>query len=139
MSQKSIFKLRHIRNPIRDLRWSVLLKYLTGKSRQLFSQIAPSQMFDRVLNTPLSTVSMSQYQRSNQDLTKHQSQDILPNFWRLTFFAKRSIMNNWQDPKYIFQYLANVIFSGIDHCYHCVGLLAFNAFEIKISMTPTFN
>ena len=48
---------RRIQNPVKHLRWSVLQKWLTSFSRQLFLQNAPFQMFDRVLKTfLLSTV-----------------------------------------------------------------------------------
>ena len=43
---------RNIWNSLKHLRWSMLRKQLTAFSRQLFLQGAPSQMFDRVLNTP---------------------------------------------------------------------------------------
>ena len=43
---------RSIWNSLKHLRWSMLRKQLTAFSRQLFLQGAPSQMFDRVLNTP---------------------------------------------------------------------------------------
>ena len=43
---------RRIWNSFKHLRWSMLLKQSTAFSRQLFSQGAPSQMFDRVLNIP---------------------------------------------------------------------------------------
>ena len=42
---------RSIWNSFKHLRWSMLRKQLTAFSRQLFLQGAPSQMFDRVLNT----------------------------------------------------------------------------------------
>ena len=42
---------RRIWNSFKHLRWSMLRKQLTAFSRQLFLQGAPSQMFDRVLNT----------------------------------------------------------------------------------------
>ena len=42
-----------IQNPVKHLRPSVLRKQLTAKSCELFSQNAPSQMFGRVLYTPL--------------------------------------------------------------------------------------
>ena len=35
------------------IRWGFLRKYLTTFSRSLFSQVAPSYIFDRVLNTLL--------------------------------------------------------------------------------------
>ena len=44
---------RRIQNPIRRLRQSFSRKELTAFIRQLFSKKAPSQMFDRVLNTLL--------------------------------------------------------------------------------------
>ena len=40
-------------NPIRHLRCCFLRKQLKAESRLLFSQEAPSKMFDWVLNTPL--------------------------------------------------------------------------------------
>ena len=42
-----------ISNPAKHLSWSAMRKYLTAKSRQLFSQNAPFYMFDSVLNKPL--------------------------------------------------------------------------------------
>ena len=44
---------RHIQNPVKYLRWSILQKQLTAK---IVSQKASSDMFDRALNTPLSDV-----------------------------------------------------------------------------------
>ena len=45
---------RLIQGPVKHQRWNVLKKQLTAFSRQLFSQSTPSQIFVRVLNTPLS-------------------------------------------------------------------------------------
>ena len=43
---------KRIQNPVKHLRWSVLQKYLTNISRELFLQNASSQIFNRVLNMP---------------------------------------------------------------------------------------
>ena len=45
---------RRIQNPVEHLRWTFLWKQLTTESFYLFSQITLSQMFDWVLNIPLS-------------------------------------------------------------------------------------
>ena len=45
---------RRIQNRVKHIKWNLLQKYFAAFSRQFFSQWAPSQMFDRVLNTPLS-------------------------------------------------------------------------------------
>ena len=44
---------RRILNPVKHLRWSFLRQYLTAFSRKLFSQKAPSWIFDMVVNKPL--------------------------------------------------------------------------------------
>ena len=46
---------RHIKNLAQHLRWNVLRKQLMVQNLQLFSQNAPSQMFDIVLNMPQSS------------------------------------------------------------------------------------
>ena len=41
---------KHIQNPVKPIRWSVLQRYLAANSRWLFGQNAPSYMFDRILD-----------------------------------------------------------------------------------------
>ena len=49
----------HIQNSVKGLRWSILQTQLTGFNGKLFSKNASSQMFDRVLNTPLRSIQQS--------------------------------------------------------------------------------
>ena len=59
-------------NPVKHLKWSVLRKQLAVKNRELFSQNATSQMFDRIPNTP--TVLHSSYRlwyAISTNLTSH--------------------------------------------------------------------
>ena len=50
--------VRCLQNPVKDLRWNFLQKYLMAFSRQLFSQKAPSKMVHKVLNTLLIEVAI---------------------------------------------------------------------------------
>ena len=64
---------RHTQKPVELLRRSLLQKQLTTFSRQLFLQKAPSQMFDRVLKTPLLR-HIIQFIHCDQVVLKEQSQ-----------------------------------------------------------------
>ena len=54
----SIFTQRRIQNLVEHLWKGFVWKWLTAEGRKLFSQKAPSYMFEWVLNTPLSRISI---------------------------------------------------------------------------------
>ena len=44
---------RWIQDPVKNLRWSFLQRYLTAETINYFGKKTSSEIFDRVINTPL--------------------------------------------------------------------------------------
>ena len=82
-----------IQNPVKHLRPSVLRKQLTAKSCELFSKNAPSQMFGRVLYTPLLMIIKKEGNISVNIVLKYYFQDIFRKRTTL-FYLKQDITNS---------------------------------------------
>ena len=81
------FNQMRIQNPVEYLRWSFLQRLPAAKFYELFSQKAPSQMFDWVLNTHLYIMV--------------QIKTIVSIRKPLSIFAKSFILDVWQGFEYI--------------------------------------
>ena len=87
--QTNHLSLEAYSDPAKRLRWNFSKKFLTAYSRRLFSQKAPSQMFDRVLNMLLYFLGIANFK-------------LKEFFWVMTLsILKRSIRKCKESPIFL--------------------------------------